>query len=183
MARTPDGQHGPLRSGALARAAGVSPDTLRHYERRGLLPRPLRDANGYRRYSPDALQRVIVIQRALDAGFTLDDLARVLRQRDAGGLPCRDVFAILSARLVDLEERIAGLIDLRDRLTSLVATWKQTLDRTPPGTRARLLDTLAAVPRPDGAIGRRASPARGGPFPSTRRPRRGKTSPSSRQSR
>jgi DNA-binding transcriptional MerR regulator len=135
-----------LRSGELARTAGVSPDTLRHYERRGLLPLPLRDANGYRRYPPDAVRRVIVIQRALDAGFTLAELARVLKQRDAGGVPCREVLAIASARLVDLEERIDGLIDLRDRLTSLVTTWKRTLDRTPAGTRARLLDTLGAAP-------------------------------------
>lgn len=148
MAKRPrDGERAPLRSGALARAAGVSPDTLRHYERRGLLPRPLRDANGYRRYSPEALQRVVVIQRALDAGFTLDDLTRVLRQRDSGGVPCREVFAIASARLADLDERIAGLNDLRERLTSLVTTWKRTLDRTPAGTRARLLDMLGEAPR------------------------------------
>jgi DNA-binding transcriptional MerR regulator len=136
-----------MRSSEVARAAGISPDTLRYYERRGLLPRPPRDANGYRRYPADAVQRAIVIQRALDAGFTLAELARVLRQRDAGGAPCREVFAIASARLGELDERIAGLIDLRDRLAVVVRTWKQTLDRAPAGTRARLLDTLSVAPR------------------------------------
>jgi DNA-binding transcriptional MerR regulator len=152
--RARTGASAPLRSGELARAAGVSPDTLRHYERRGLLSRPLRDGNGYRRYPPDALQRVNVIQRALDAGFTLAELARVLRQRDAGGVPCREVLAIASARLADLDQRIAGLIDLRARLTTLVAAWTRTLDRTPAGTRARLLDTLGTAPRAPSRRGR-----------------------------
>ena len=64
-----------LRSGALASLAGVSTDTLRYYERRGLLPQPPRDANGYRRYPQAALMRVRVVQQALDAGFTVEDLA------------------------------------------------------------------------------------------------------------
>jgi MerR family transcriptional regulator, mercuric resistance operon regulatory protein len=135
-----------MRSSALARAAGVSTDTLRYYERRGLLARPPRNASGYRCYPPEALHRVVVIQRALDAGFTLAELTRVLRQRDAGGVPCREVLAIASARLRDLDERIAGLIDLRDRLSTVVSSWRRTLDRTPAGVRARLLDTLAAAP-------------------------------------
>ena len=135
-----------MRSSALARAAGVSTDTLRYYERRGLLARPPRNTSGYRCYPPEALHRVVVIQRALDAGFTLAELTRILRQRDAGGVPCRDVLAIASARLGDLDERIRGLIDLRDRLRTVVTRWRRTLDRTPPGMRARLLDTLAAAP-------------------------------------
>jgi len=62
-------------------------------------------------------------------------------------VPCREVLAIASARLADLDERIAGLIDLRERLTSLVTAWKRSLDRTPAGTRARLLDMLGEAPR------------------------------------
>ena len=135
-----------MRSSALARAAGVSTDTLRYYERRGLLARPPRTASGYRSYPPEALHRVVVIQRALDAGFTLAELTRILRQRDAGGVPCREVLAIASARLRELDERIAGLIELRDRLSTAVSSWRRTLDKTPPGMRARLLDTLAASP-------------------------------------
>jgi DNA-binding transcriptional MerR regulator len=133
-----------MRSGALARAAGVSTDTLRFYERRGLLPRPPRDANGYRRYPDDALQRVVMVQRALDAGFTIADLQRILRVRDAGGVPCRDVLTIASARLRELDERIAALVDVRKRVGALVSSWRKTLDATPAGTRARLLDVLAA---------------------------------------
>jgi DNA-binding transcriptional MerR regulator len=79
---------GPLSSGELADLAGVSRDTLRHYERKGVLPRPLRSQNSYRQYPPEALQRVQLVRRALSVGFTLDELAKVLKVRDGGGAPC-----------------------------------------------------------------------------------------------
>jgi DNA-binding transcriptional MerR regulator len=135
-----------LRSGALASLAGVSTDTLRYYERRGLLPRPPRDASGYRRYPQAALVRVRVIQQALDAGFTVEDLARVFKQRDAGGAPCRDVLRIARARLGELDERIAGLSALRKQLWCVVGEWEERLAVTPAGRQAGLLDGLAAAP-------------------------------------
>ena len=147
-----------MRSSTLARQAGVSTDTLRFYERRGLLARPPRDANGYRRYPPDALQRVVMIQRALDAGFTLGDLERILRVRDAGGVPCREVLSIASSRLKELDERIASLIDLRTRVGALVTSWQTSLDATPAGIRARLLETLAAHASPGRAGSERPRP-------------------------
>ncbi len=54
-----------VRAGELARATGVSTDTLRHYERKGVLGRPRRSANGYREYPPEALERVLLVRRAL----------------------------------------------------------------------------------------------------------------------
>ena len=60
-----------LRSGCLAKAAGVSPDTIRHYERIGVLPRASRTEAGYRVYPASAVERVLVVQRALRIGFTL----------------------------------------------------------------------------------------------------------------
>jgi DNA-binding transcriptional MerR regulator len=131
-----------LRSGALAQRAGVSADTLRFYERRGLLPVPPRDANGYRRYPPSAIDRVRVIQQALAAGFTIAELARILKERDRGGAPCREVFAIASSRLEALDDRIKELTRLRTRLRHTLSEWKDRLDRTPSGTRAGLLDGL-----------------------------------------
>ena len=149
-----------MRSGALASAAGVSTDTLRFYERRGLLPRPPRDANGYRRYPADALPRVVMIQRALDAGFTIADLQRILRVRDAGGVPCRDVLTIATARLRELDDRIAALVDVRTRVGALVSSWRKTLDATPAGTRARLLEALATDNPRRPSIRRRKPPLR-----------------------
>jgi DNA-binding transcriptional MerR regulator len=67
-----------MRAGELARTAGVSTDTLRHYERKGVLQRPRRAANGYRQYPPEALDRVLLVRRALGVGFTRAELARVL---------------------------------------------------------------------------------------------------------
>ena len=132
-----------MRSGEVARRAGVSVDTLGHYERVGLLAAPVRDPNGYRRYSAAAVDRVRLIQRALDMGFTLEELGRVLRQRDAGRAPCRQVLAIAVARPEELESRIENLHVLRDELTRLVATWDARLASLPAGQRAGLLDALA----------------------------------------
>ena len=73
----------PLRAGQLARLVGVTPDTLRHYERVGVLPAPPRGSNGYRIYPPDAAVRVKWIQHALAVGFTLEELARILKVRDS----------------------------------------------------------------------------------------------------
>ena len=135
-----------LRSGELSSLAGVSTDTLRYYERRGLLPRPPRSASGYRRYPQAALVRVRVIQQALDAGFTVEDLARVFKQRDAGGAPCREVLRIAHTRLDELDERIAGLSALRQQLGRVITEWEERLAVTPAGRRAGLLDGLADTP-------------------------------------
>ena len=80
-----------LYSGELARLTGVSTDTLRHYERRGLVPRPSRSNSGYRQYPLEVADRVRLVQRALAVGFSLDELARILRERDKGKAPCREV--------------------------------------------------------------------------------------------
>src|SRR5215813_4323913 len=90
-----------LSSLELADLAGVSRDTLRHYERKGVLPRPLRSQNGYRQYPSDALHRVQLVRRALSVGFTLDELAKVLKGRDAGGAPCEEVRRIAAQKLLD----------------------------------------------------------------------------------
>src|SRR5205085_11549934 len=107
----------------LARQTGVSTDTLRHYEHKGLLPKPERAASGYRRYSPDSAARVLLIQRALVVGFSLDELARVLGERDKGGAPCRSVRALVGARLEDLDRRLAELVALRAELRAIVDDW------------------------------------------------------------
>ena len=132
-----------LGAGDLARLTGVSTDTLRHYERKGLLPLPPRTAGGYRRYPNDAVARVRLIQRALVIGFSLDELARVLRERAAGGAPCQKVRGIVQDRLVDLNQQLADLQLLKLDLHAILAEWDATLARTPSGKQAHLLDALA----------------------------------------
>jgi DNA-binding transcriptional MerR regulator len=75
-----------LHSGQLARLAGISPDTLRFYERRRLLPSAPRTASGYRLFPPEALARVKLIRAALSIGFSVDELAAILGERNRGGV-------------------------------------------------------------------------------------------------
>jgi DNA-binding transcriptional MerR regulator len=97
---------------ALARLVGVSTDTLRHYERLGLLS-PVRSSSGYRRYSQDDVGRVQLIRRALAIGFSLTELARVVHERDRGGAPCRKVHALVSARFAAIDGELAALTALK----------------------------------------------------------------------
>jgi MerR family transcriptional regulator, copper efflux regulator len=126
----------------LARLTGVSTDTLRHYERKRVLPPPVRLANGYRRYPADAVNRVRLVQRSLKVGFTLAELARVLAERERGGAPCQGVRALVAKRLGQLEENLRDLTALRSELRALLHDWDGRLARTPAGRQARLLDAL-----------------------------------------
>jgi len=80
-----------VQSSELASLTGVSTDTLRHYERLGLLPKPPRTNGGYRDYPPHSLDRVRLIRRALSIGFSLPELTTILEMRDRGEVPCRRV--------------------------------------------------------------------------------------------
>jgi DNA-binding transcriptional MerR regulator len=130
----------------VARATGVSTDTLRHYERKGLLPRVTRTAAGYRQYSAATIERVLLIQRALIVGFSLADLKRVLAIRDRGAAPCVGVRGLVGERLEQLERRIEEMLALRDELRVLLTDWDERLATTPKGARAHLLETLGTLP-------------------------------------
>lgn len=127
----------------LARLTGVSTDTLRHYERKGLLALPPRTAGGYRRYPVEAVARVRLIQRALVIGFSLDELSRVLLERASGGAPCQKVRGIVQARLDHLNQQLADLELLKRDLEVMLNDWDAQLARTAPGERAYLLEGLS----------------------------------------
>lgn len=131
-----------LRAGELARLVGVSTDTLRHYERKGLLPAPQRAANGYRQYGAGALDRVRLIRHALAIGFTIDELAVILKERDRGGTPCRKVRALAEAKLDEIETRLREMQSVRDDLRAVLRDWDSRLHTTASG-RAGLLEALA----------------------------------------
>jgi DNA-binding transcriptional MerR regulator len=139
--------NGGLSSGELADSAGVSRDTLRHYERKGVLARPLRGHNGYRKYPPEALQRVQLVRRALSVGFTLDELAKVLKVRDAGGAPCEEVRRIATQKLLDVQDQLRELTALRDDLQETLEDWDTRLAHR-AGKRANLLESLSVDPKP-----------------------------------
>jgi len=132
----------PMRSGELAQLSGVSTDTLRHYERIGVLAKAPRTKSGYRQYPPSALDRVRLVRRALSVGFTLEELARVLRILDKGGAPCRQVRDLALSKLEEIEHRLKELVLVRDHLQMLLKDWDDRLARTAPGQRAGLLDSL-----------------------------------------
>jgi DNA-binding transcriptional MerR regulator len=126
----------------VARACGVSPDTVRHYERKGVVPQAVRDRSGYRRYPPDTIERVRVIRRAIALGFTLDELARIYRQLASGRPPCREVRELARRKLADVEEQIAALVALRNALEATVAGWDDRLARSSASAFAELLTSL-----------------------------------------
>jgi DNA-binding transcriptional MerR regulator len=135
-----------MRSGELAAAAGVSADTLRHYERAELLPAPRRLANGYRVYAPETLDIVRLIQRALAIGFTLAEIGVFLRDRRSGSPPCKRVQALAAERLAETERRIENLTRFRDEFRRLLVEWNERLAATPAGSPAKLLESLTAHP-------------------------------------
>ena len=132
-----------LSSGELADLAGVSRDTLRHYERKGVLPRPLRNHNKYRQYPPEALKRVQLVRRALSVGFTLDELAKVLKVRDAGGAPCEEVRRIAAEKLLHVQDQLRALTELQRDLQKTLRAWDARLAGRANGNRANLLETLS----------------------------------------
>jgi DNA-binding transcriptional MerR regulator len=143
----------------VARATGVSTDTLRHYERKGLLANVGRTSAGYREYSAATVDRVLLIQRALVVGFTLDDLVKVLATRDRGGVPCQSVRDLVAGRLRDLDRHIQELIALRSELRELLTDWTGRLAKTPAGERAHLLEMLGAREVIEGARQKRKGSA------------------------
>lgn len=135
-----------LRVGELARQVGVSPDTIRHYERVGVLPRAQRSVVGYREYPASALERLRVVRGALAAGFTLASLAQIFTLRERGGVPCQEVRRLASERLTALEKLLAEITAERTQLLRLLAQWDLRLAATPTGEASGLLTSLATVP-------------------------------------
>ena len=136
----------PLRTGELARLLGISTDLLRHYERIGVLPPPVRGSNGYRLYSPQSVDRVRAVRRSLMLGFSLAELSGIFRARDRGGVPCRSVRALAGEKLGRVEQVIRELRELRGQLRQVLREWDQLLAKTRKGERARLLESLSEGP-------------------------------------
>ncbi len=132
-------------SGELARLSDVSTDSLRHYERLGLLPRPPRTGGGYRDYPSTSLARVRLIRNALSIGFSLTELTAILKLRDRGGFPCREARRIAETKLEQLRVRIKDLTAMRRQIETILKDWEARLVRTGTGKPAHLLETLPDV--------------------------------------
>ncbi len=109
-----------LTIGRLAQQAEVGIDTVRFYERRGLLPEPDRTASGYRLYRPAMVIRLRFIRRAKALGFSLDEIATLLHLQDAGGSKS-EVKLLTTHKLVEIETKLADLSKMKKVLTQLAS--------------------------------------------------------------
>ncbi|WP_417515981.1 MerR family transcriptional regulator [Minwuia sp.] len=108
--------------GALAKATGVKVPTIRYYEQIGLLDAPERTDGGQRRYDGTALDRLTFIRHARDLGFSIDDIAALLRLSAHATAPCEDVNALAAANLESVRQRISRLQALETELSRIVAS-------------------------------------------------------------
>ena len=108
-----------LTIGQLARAAGVHVETIRYYQRRGLLAQPRRPARGIRRYGEDAVARLGFIRRAQETGFTLEEVRQLIRIGDTPG--CRSARDIAARKLSLVHTRMADLRRMSKALAALIA--------------------------------------------------------------
>jgi MerR family mercuric resistance operon transcriptional regulator len=108
-----------LKIGKVARNAGLAIDTVRYYEREGLLQKPARTASGYRHYTTDAVARLRFIRQAKELGFSLAEIKDLLALRVTPGKSCADVKARAEAKIADVEQRIAQLDRMKRALAKL----------------------------------------------------------------
>jgi MerR family transcriptional regulator, copper efflux regulator len=111
-----------MRIGEVAIAAAVNIQTLRYYERVGLIPEPARRASGYRAYDGESVRRVRFIKRAQDLGFTLGEIADLLTLREQSGIACEQVEARASATRRRIDEKVRDLEAMRQALSEYVTT-------------------------------------------------------------
>jgi MerR family mercuric resistance operon transcriptional regulator/MerR family copper efflux transcriptional regulator len=105
-----------MKIGQIAREAGVSVDTVRFYERVGVLPPPVRRPSGYREFEPAAIDRIKLTRELQAIGFTLGEVVDALAAHDAGGATCESERWRLDAVLGRVDAKVAELLALRERL-------------------------------------------------------------------
>jgi len=107
--------------GVIAARTGVNVETVRYYERIGLLPAPPRSAGGHRIYDEAMLRRLNFIRRCRELGFTLDEVRSLLKLVDGGDYNCGEVEALTSAHLGEVRHKLADLKRLEKVLREMVA--------------------------------------------------------------
>ncbi|MEJ2346753.1 MAG: heavy metal-responsive transcriptional regulator [Gammaproteobacteria bacterium] len=128
----------PLSIGQVAQRAGISVETIRYYEKQGLLAKPRRSAAGYRQYSDDAVRRLRFIQRAKDLGFTLREIRELLVLRTEPGVSCADVRKQAMDKITGIERKVRRLTQMRDALRTLA----DECDTDAPVSKCPILEAL-----------------------------------------
>src|SRR5882724_9468860 len=109
--------------GAVARRASLGVETLRYYERLGLLGSPRRTDSGYRLYGDSIFPRLDFIRKAQAMGFTLDEIGRIIQESETGQSPCAEVRRIARRKLEELDQRLKQLRLYRNELARTLTEW------------------------------------------------------------
>ena len=127
--------------GKVARELAINVETIRFYERRGLIEQPEKPANGYRHYPDDTLQRIRFIRRCQGLGFTLDEILHLLNLHDK---PCQQVQILADNKLALVKEKIADLQRLEKALQQVVKQCQSNQDEA----HCPIIDTLQETGKP-----------------------------------
>src|SRR3954471_6196311 len=117
-----------MRVGEVAARAGVNVETLRYYERRGLLPEPQREPSGHRRYDEETVRFLRAIKEAQSFGFTLAEIDEYLRAAKRSQKPSEALRVRMAAKIDEIDSRIAGLQRMRYELARVVGCACDSLD-------------------------------------------------------
>lgn len=128
-----------LKIGELASASGVNIETVRYYERRGILPQPKRRESGYREYTTEDVLRLRFIKRAQQLGFSLQEISELLSLRVSPETTCSDVKKQAEAKLTSIAEKIAELERMQAALTRLITE----CDEKQPSSACPILEYLS----------------------------------------
>jgi Hg(II)-responsive transcriptional regulator len=134
-----------MRIGEVAQRAGVNIQTLRYYERRGLLPAPVRRASGYREYGPDTVSLVRFIKGAQELGFTLREVGELIELGENGGRSFLEVRALATAKIADIHLRMRRLAAMKQALEELV----QVCRTTGSTGHCPIIEAMEEASRPD----------------------------------
>lgn len=144
-----------MKIGQVATQAGVNIDTLRYYERRGLLAEPERRPSGYREYPEETVSIIRFIKRAQDLGFTLDEIEELISLRGGrNGKRKSDVRALAQAKIGDIDQKLARLKAMRSALSALLEACACSGGR-PACPILEALDDDADAPEPEKRNGNR----------------------------
>lgn len=125
--------------GQLARLCGVGPETIRFYERRGLIPEAPRSSGGYRRFGEEAMKRLIFIRRAKGLGFSLPEIGELLSLHDEPAGDRARVKQITESKLAEIESKIADL----DRMRATLAELAEQCSGHGPVNGCPIIDAIA----------------------------------------
>lgn len=135
-----------LTIGKLAALAGTTPNTLRYYEREGLIPSPSKGGNGYRLYPKEAAQRIYFIRQAQQCGFTLAEIRDLLALPDQASACCSDVRRRAIEKKLFLESKIKLMKAMSMKLDELI---HNCVDDTGPVDGCPILHALSQLPTPE----------------------------------